>query len=251
MHIYWVRTTPLQMVPNAAGLLKMGVVLKVLESVQELALLRKGNAASGLLIVDQSLASSAAMRALGIDGNGASMKAMPMIALADAATEEEMRACRDAGAVDMVPHQFALNHLSVIGERYLNQQGEPRADMSQNIAAIDSQSAMENMQSDSAFFGSLLSAFLAEIPTRRKQLRDDWFNNSQLIKHQSHALKGLAMTLGLHQLAEVAQQTEARAAQGVGLDIGLLAQFEGELQSASFQILRWLQLNKDRLELTP
>jgi hypothetical protein len=48
----------------------------------------------------------------------------------------------------------------------------------------------------------------------------------------------------------VAVKAETLAAQGAVLDAGLLAQLEGELQSAGFQILRWLALHQDVVEVT-
>jgi HPt (histidine-containing phosphotransfer) domain-containing protein len=81
-------------------------------------------------------------------------------------------------------------------------------------------------------------------------LQDDWFIKPQQVKHHSHALKGLALTLGLHHLAELAMLVENQSALGARLDSQLLAQLESELQSAGFQILRWLQLNTDMVEVT-
>ena len=245
MHVYWIRATAQQALPDAAALLQQGVLLRVLESLDGLAELLESGAPAGLLVMDQTTATSAALRALGRSRNGASMKAMLMIALADAATEEEMRASRRAGAVDVLPQQFALHHLPDMGKRYLDAQGKPRLDVSRNIAAIDSPAAMAHMQADAMFFGSLLRAFFDELPGRKTQFQEDWGCNGQQIQHHSHALKGLARTLGLHHLAEVAVQTETRARQGDALDTALLGQLEGELQSAGFQILRWLQLHKD------
>ena len=250
MYAYWIRATPHQPVPVCDALLKQGVQLQVLESVEDLGLLLDANAPTGLLVVDQATATSAAMRALGSGLKGASMKAMQMIALADAATDEEMRACLRAGVVDMVPNQFALNYLNVIGKRHLNNRGERPLDEKLEITAIDSQRAMKHMQADAAFFGSLLRAFFDELPARKKQLQDDWLHRPQQIKHHSHALKGLALTLGLRQLAQVAVKAETLAAQGAALDAGLLEQLEGELQSAGFQILRWLALHQDVVEVT-
>jgi HPt (histidine-containing phosphotransfer) domain-containing protein len=80
-------------------------------------------------------------------------------------------------------------------------------------------------------------------------LQVDWVLHPKHIKHQCHALKGLAMTLGLHQLAEVAMRTEAQATQTTALDGSLLVQLAGEMQSAGFQILRWLKLHQDVLEV--
>ena len=250
LHVYWLQGKTPQIFPDAAILLHQGVVLEVLDSVEALAARLEGQAPAGLLVLDQETATGPALAALALASRGASMQAMPMIALAEAATEEQMHACRRAGVVDLVPSQFALDTLDVLGKRYFDDQGQPRTDLQQNIDAIDSQRAMKHMQADAAFFGSLLRAFFDELPARKKQLQDDWLHQPQQIKHHSHALKGLALTLGLRQLAQVAVKAETLAAQGAVLDAGLLAQLEGELQSAGFQILRWLALHQDVVEVT-
>ncbi|MEI8168114.1 MAG: PAS domain S-box protein [Rhodoferax sp.] len=250
MSAYWIRATPHQPVPVCDALLKQGVQLQVLESVEDLGLLLDANAPTGLLVVDQATATSAAMRALGSGLKGASMKAMQMIALADAATDEEMRACLRAGVVDMVPNQFALNYLNVIGKRHLNNRGERPLDEKLEITAIDSQRAMADTESDVKFFGSLLQAFFTELPVRKMQIKEDWSLNPQQVKHHIHALKGLAMTFGMHQLVDVVVRIEAHAAQSNALDASMLEQLEGEIQSAGFQILRWLQLNMAALEVS-
>jgi CheY-like chemotaxis protein len=241
MHVYWVRAASLQTAPDTAALRQQGVVLHALESVEVLASRLEAGATIGLLVVDHANATSAALRAL--CRSSTRMQSMPMIALADSATEEEMLACLQAGAVDMVPKQFALHHLQAISNRYLDVQGKPRVDIKQNIAAIDSQRAMAQMQADVAFFSRLLRTFFDELPGRKKQFQDHWHHNPQHIKNLSHALKGLSLTLGLHQLAAVAVQAQTQAAQGACLDAAELGRLEGELQSAGFQILRWLQLH--------
>jgi PAS domain S-box-containing protein len=251
LYAYWVRTQALQAAPDAAAWLQQGVVLRVLESLEALALLLEEGAPAGLLVLDLETATSAAWRALGRRSIGASMKAMPLIALADAPTEEEMRACRRAGAVDSVPTAFALKHLKLLGNRFLNEHGEPQTDLHQEIAAIRSAPAMAHMQADVPFFGSLLRAFLDELPARKQQIQSDWYRDPQQVKHHSHALKGLAMTLGLQHLADAAVHTETLATQTAALNTDLLVQLEGEMQSAGFQILRWLHLHKDVLETTP
>jgi CheY-like chemotaxis protein/HPt (histidine-containing phosphotransfer) domain-containing protein len=251
MHAYWIRATALQIVPDLVTLLKQGVLLQVLDSVESLESLLAAGAPAGLLVLDRATVTSAALHASGRSSNGASMKVMPMIALADAPTEEEMLACRRAGVVDMVPHQFALKYLPEIGKRYLDEQGVPRVDLHQNIAAIDSRRAMAHMQADAVFFGSLLRAFFDELPGRTKQFQDDWSGNAQQLKHHSHSLKGLARTLGLHELAEVAVQIEVQGAQGASPDAALLTQLEGELESAGFQILRWLHMHQDAAGAQP
>jgi HPt (histidine-containing phosphotransfer) domain-containing protein len=173
------------------------------------------------------------------------MQAMPMIALADAATEVQMRACLRAGAVDVVPAQFARNAMPLLAARHLNSQGQRPVGKDTEFSAQDIRRAIDNMQADLPFFASLLREFFDEMPDRMQHLRDNWQQRPQQAGHQSHALKGLAMTFGLLALADVAKRIENQAAQGDALDAALLAQAEGEMQSAGFQILRWLKRHKD------
>jgi HPt (histidine-containing phosphotransfer) domain-containing protein len=251
LHVYWVDTAARHCAPDPASLLQSGVVLDVLESVTALVMRFEGHAPAGLVLVQQELALSPALCTWSLLGRGASMPAMPLIAMAETVTEEDMRACIDAGFVDQLPSYFALSSLHLLATRHLDPAGQPDVDGQEKITAIDSQSAMAHMQADAAFFATLLRAFFDELPARGKQLRDDWLRNPQQIKHQSHALKGLAPTLGLHHLAAVALRTETQAAQGQLLDASLLVQLEGEMQSTAFQILRWLQRHADVVEATP
>ena len=250
MHAYWICSSARQALPDATALLQQGVVLQVLESMDALASLLQAGAPAGLLVLESEQAIGAAMRAPGGSGQGASMAAMPMIAVADAPTEVHMRACLRAGAIDMVPTPFALHHLGLLGTRWLNAQGAPRADFKTEVAAIASQRAIQQLQSDLPFFASLLRVFYDELPARQRQLQSDWQLSAQQIENYCHALKGLAMTLGLHQLSDVARCVEDHAAQAPALDARWLVQIEAELQSAGFQVLRWLQLYAELPELT-
>jgi HPt (histidine-containing phosphotransfer) domain-containing protein len=245
MLAYWIDATPEQPVPDASALLQQGVVLQLLESVAALEALLSAGAPAGLLVLDLATATSAPVRALNQGAHAASMQAMPMIALADAATEVQMRACLRAGAVDVVPAQFARNALPLLAARHLNSQGQRPVGRDTEFAAQAMRRAIDNMQADLPFFASLLREFFDEMPARMQHLRDDWLRSPQQAGHQSHAIKGLAMTFGLLALADMAKQIENQAAQGDALDAALLAQAEGEMQSAGFQILRWLQRHQD------
>jgi len=249
IRVYWVRAIPSQAVPDPATLQQQGVALQVLESVDALASVLGADAPASLIVMDLATAISAPMRALRDNSYAFGMNAMQIIALADAATEAEMRAGMDAGAVDIVPHQFAFNHLEAISNKYLNEQGDRRVNVTGEITAIDSHNAMKRTQSDPQFFGTLLRAFFDELPVRTKQIQNDWHTHPKEIKHHIHALKSLAMTFGLHHLAKVAVATEAHCTQVGHLETALLHQLEGEIQSAGFQILRWLNLHKDILGL--
>jgi PAS domain S-box-containing protein len=245
MLAYWIHATPGQPVPDASALMQQGVVLQLLESVAALEALLSAGAPAGLLVLDLATATSAPVRALNQGAYAASMHAMPMIALADAATEVQMRACLEAGAVDVVPVQFACHGLPLIAARHLNSQGQRPVGKDTEFAAQDIRRAIDNMQADLPFFASLLREFFDEMPARMQHLHEDWLQQPQQAGHHGHALKGLAMTFGLLALADVAKRIENQAAQGDALDAALLAQAEGEMQSAGFQILRWLQRHED------
>lgn len=248
MHVYWLQSKPERPLPDTADLQLQGVLLQELDSVEALAALDAKGTPPGLLIVEHAVAISPALQSLVTRGNGASMPAMQMIALADAATEDDMLACHRAGIVDLLPIHYALNHLPEICQRHLAPSGERHADVSAREPIIDSRRAMEQMQSDAAFFGSLLQALFEELPTRTKQLRDCWFSNPKQVKHLAHSLKGLALSLGLRHLATLTALTETLSTQEAKLEADLLADLEGELQSTGFQIVRWLQMNQEAME---
>ena len=244
LHAYWVRGNPQDALPDAASLLQHGVVLQLLDTVAALETLIVSGATQGALIVlDLATATSEPMRTLCGQVNGADMNTMAMVVQADAVTEVDMQTCLSAGVVDMVPLAYARDYLGVIARKHINAKGELRVDVNNKVVAIDTQGAMERMESDLAFFGSLLRAFFDELPLRRQLLHDHWRLDPGQVMHRSHALKGLALTLGLKSLATVASQAELFAqnpdANGAA-SAALLLQLEGEIQSARFQILRWL-----------
>jgi HPt (histidine-containing phosphotransfer) domain-containing protein len=254
IQLVWLGRAAPQSPVDAASLRQVGVALACFGSVEALALGLEGRAPIGLLVADLDLATSPALRAWATGRGAASLHAMPILTVADVAdvaTEVQLHACIRAGVVDIVVRPFALTHLLALGQRARDAQAQAQRDGPLTIAAIDSQRAMAHMQADAAFFGSLLRAFLDELPHRKKQLQDDWSRSPQQIKHHSHALKGLAMTLGLHHLAEVAARVEALAAHGAVLDAALLLELEAEMVSAGFQILRWLQVHAAVVEATP
>ncbi len=242
IHAYWIRTTQFQSSPVDTTLLKQGVFLQVLTSIEALVFLLETDTRAGLLVMDQATATSAPMRDLDTGTLGVRLKAMTMIVLADDPTEEEMRACLRAGVIDMFPTQFAMRYLELICKRYFNDQGEPIGDDIQKVSAIDSERSMARAEIDVQFYGTLLRDFFDELPARKKNIEEDWDPNPQQIKQHIHSLKGLAMTFEIHQLAKIAVRIEAATREN-SLDAVLLLQLEAEIQSAGFQILRWLQLH--------
>jgi CheY-like chemotaxis protein len=243
LHAYWIRANPNDGLPDSADLMQQGVVLHLLDSVEALASHMADNARpASLVVADLATANSEPMRAL-VRQNGASMNSMALVVLADAVTEDDMLACIHSGAVDMLLLPYALDNLGAISRKHINAQGELRMDPNNKVVAIDGHGAMERIQSDLPFFGDLLRAFFDELPQRWQLLRDDWNLNPDQVKHRSHALKGLAVTLGLESLAQVARQVEAlepHPGEPIVPNEGLLLQLQGEMQSARFQILRWL-----------
>jgi len=249
LHAYWILDDSQQARPDAARLLQQGVVLHLLDSVAALAERMQSDATRAavgplLVVADLACVTSASMATLVAQGNGASMNAMVLLVLGDAVNEAAMQVCLQAGAVDMVPAPYALEHLGELARRHLNAQGEWRVDANNKVVAIDSWGAMERMQSDLAFFSSLLRAFFDELPLRRQLLHGDWNLDPVQVKHRSHALKGLALTLGLDRLALVASEAEHQPPHSnAAAASALLQTLEGEMQSARFQILRWLALH--------
>jgi HPt (histidine-containing phosphotransfer) domain-containing protein len=115
--------------------------------------------------------------------------------------------------------------------------------------AINSHAAMVQSQCDAAFFASLLEAFLEELPQRLKSMQKAWPHNAAEFKHHGHSLKGVAAALGLQSLHLVASKAESFAGQAVHpKPIELMPHLEGEIQSARFQIMRWLALNPPSME---
>ena len=245
LHVYWIQGPTQESRPDGDGLLQRGVVLHLLDSVEALAArLADGAALSGLVVADMASINSTAMRDLRAN-NGAGMKAMAWVVLADMATEDDMQACIRAGAVDMVPLPYALENVGVIARKHFNAQGELRVDINNHVVAIDGHAAMARIQADLVFFGGLLRTFFDELPMRRKLLHDDWSLDPAQVKNRSHALKGLAVTLGFESLAQVARQGEALEPHpGDTLDGALLLQLDAEMESARFQILRWLNIQQ-------
>ncbi len=241
-YAYWISATPLQSVPVVTTLLKHGVFLQTLTSIEALVFLLETDASAGLLVVDLATAISAPLRDVDTGIHGVRLKAMTIIVLADDPTEEEMRACLRAGAVDMFPTQFVMRYLELICKNYFNDQGESIGDDKQKVSAIGSERSMARAEIDIQFYGTLIRDFFDELPERKKKIQEDWDLNLQRTKQHIHSLKGLAMTFEIHRLAKAAVRTEAAIREN-SLNAVLLLQLEAEIQSAGFQILRWLQLH--------
>jgi PAS domain S-box-containing protein len=252
LHACWLHGDAHEVAPDADLLLQQGVVLHLLDSVEALALhMTSGAPQATLVLADLATATSEPMRALR-GGNGASIKSMLLLVLADTPTEEEMQTCIRAGAVDMVSARYAVNNLGAIARQHINAEGVMRVDPNNLVTAIDGHGAMARIQSDHAFFGSLLRELFDELPQRWQLLREAWGHDPDQVKHRSHSLKGLGLSLGLTSLAQVAVQAEVLSSQSAGpMDAALLQQLEAEMQSARFHILRWFSLYPDAAALTP
>jgi DNA-binding NarL/FixJ family response regulator len=252
LHVCWLRGDAQEVTPDADLLLQQGVVLYLLDSVDALARQMASSEARAMLVLaDLPTTISEPMRELRA-GNGASMKATAWVVLADAPAEVAMQDCIRAGAVDMVPARYALDNLGAIARKHISAEGVLRVDSNNLVVAIDGHGAMARIQADPAFFGSLLRELLGELPQRWELLRDAWSRDPVQVKHRSHSLKGLCMSLGLVSLTQVAIQAEVLSNQSAGpLDAALLLQLEAEMQSARFHILRWFSLYPDGAGLTP
>lgn len=241
MDIYWI-AGPAQGRPSEiTALIPQGASLHIVDSVAQLEISLAANASQAVLVMaDMETALSDAMNNLSSARQG-SMSSLALVVLADDATEASMCSCIRSGAIDMVPLSYARDYLSDIVNKHITSTGAFRIEPDNKVVAIDGHGAMARIASDHDFFGSLLRTFFDELPERLQRLRDDWSQNTTQIKHSSHSLKGLALTLGLGSLGKVAAQAETLASEpGATLDAALLLQLEGEIQSARLSILRWL-----------
>ncbi|WP_296509932.1 PAS domain S-box protein [Rhodoferax sp.] len=236
LHAYWIGGQAAA--PDAAALLQQGVLLHLLDA-EELAAVQAPEGHAALLLADLATATGARLR----DWAGHhSAGTRALVVLAESVTEEQMQACIDAGAVDLVPTAYASAQLGVIARKHLDAQGALRTDPHNKVPGIDAHGAMARTQTDLSFFGSLMHAFYEELPQRRAQMQQAWSHEQDQIKLRCHSLKGLAATFGLQSLAQVALQAENQSQQAPP-DAALLLQLDAEMQSAGFQILRWLTLH--------
>jgi HPt (histidine-containing phosphotransfer) domain-containing protein len=212
--------------------------------------LAAGASQAVLVIADMETATSEAMQTLST-ARQSSMNSIGLVVLADDATEAAMCSCIGFGAIDMVPLSYVRDYLADLIKKHVTPTGTFRTDPDNKVVAIDGHSAMVRIASDHDFFGSLLRTFFDELPERRQRLHDDWNKNTTQVKHSSHSLKGLALTLGLGSLGRVAALTETLASEpDVTLDKALLRQLEGEILSARLNILRWLFAYSDYRGIT-
>jgi CheY-like chemotaxis protein/HPt (histidine-containing phosphotransfer) domain-containing protein len=250
-HVYWIRNQGQDIVPDATQLLQQGIALHVLNSIHEWAERTVGEAHSNsLLVVDMATATSTPMRTLLAD-NVACMKPGAWLVRSDEATENAMQTSMRAGAVDWAALPYACEHMVDIVKRHFDAHGGLRLDPNNKVVAIDSHAAMTRTFSDPGFFGSLLRAFSDELPDRLKGLLEDVVDNPVQFRHRAHSLKGLAVSLGLMSLHQIASQAEGMASQAGRISKAqLMVELEGEIQSARFQILRWLDLYGQSVEDT-
>jgi HPt (histidine-containing phosphotransfer) domain-containing protein len=245
--VFWIRTNPQEATPDAARLRPQGVSLRVLDSVEALAnCLDTAPRQGALVLVNRETACGQAMRRLIEDSQGAGMKALAIVVVSDDFAEDFMTTSISYGAVDIVSLGYVMEYLAPLARKHIDADGELLVDLVFNVAQINARIAMERMQSDESFFRWLLREFYDEMPMRRKLLEDAWSCDRAQIKQLCHSLKGLALTLGLERLAQVAASAETSApllsASGVE-DVNLSMELFSEMQSASFYILRWLALN--------
>jgi HPt (histidine-containing phosphotransfer) domain-containing protein len=252
MDIYWIEGHAQDCAPKTGNLTQQGATLHMVDSVAHLATsLAAGVSQAVLVIAGMETATSGAMQTLGTSRQGG-MNSLGLVVLADDATEATICTCIRSGAIDMVPLRYACDYLNDLLKKHINPQGTLRVDPDNIVAAIDGHAAMARIASDRDFFGSLLRTFFDELPERRQRLHDDWSKDTTQVKHSSHSLKGLALTLGLGSMGKVAAQAETLASEpGATLDAALLLQLEGEILSARLQILRWLFAYSDYAGVTP
>jgi HPt (histidine-containing phosphotransfer) domain-containing protein len=252
LRVYWIRSSFELTEPDPTPHLQQGITLQVLDSVSEyVAHLADGFADSSLLVVDMSTATSEPMHKLLLD-NVENMKFAAWVVRSDVMPESAIQDFVNAGALDWVPSTFARDYLEEIFKKHFSSTGRLRLDPNNQVAAIDSHAAMSRSEMDVAFFGSLLRIYFDDLPKLIPLLRHDWSNDTDRFRRRSHSLKGVAATLGLSSLYQVASRAEFIVPDADGrLDSRLMVQLEGEMQSAIFQILRWLTLNEKATEVIP
>ena len=251
MNIYWIMGHAQCSRTETTYLIPQGVTLHMMDSVEQLAAsLSAGSSQAVLVIADMETATSEAMQTLSTARQGG-MNSIGLVVLADDATEATMCTCIRCGAVDMVPLNYVRHYLADLIKKHITPTGTFRTDPDNKVVAIDGHSAMARIASDHDFFGSLLRTFFDELPERRQRLHDDWSKDTTQVKHSSHSLKGLALTLGLGSMGKVAAQAETLASEpDATLDAALLLQLEGEILSARLHILRWLFAYSDYAGVT-
>jgi HPt (histidine-containing phosphotransfer) domain-containing protein len=252
LRVYWIRSSFELTEPDPTLHLQQGITLQILDSVNEfLAHLADGFADSSLLVVDMSTATSEPMHKLLLD-NVESRKFAAWVVRSDVIPESAIQDFVNAGALDWVPSTFARDYLEEIVKKHFSETGRLRLDPNNQVVAIDSHTAMLRSDTDVAFYGSLLRTYFDELLKLIPLLRQDWSNDTDQFRRRSHSLKGISATLGLSNLYQVASRAEALVL-GVGgsLDTQLMVQLEGEMQSARFQIMRWLTLSDKVMEVMP
>ena len=246
MRIYWIESQAQRCQLNAANFTLQGATLHTVSSIPKLTTELDADCGQTVLIlVDVETATSEAMQSFSA-ARHATAHSTGLVVLADEATEATLLKCVHSGAIDMVPHRYAQDHLAALVNKHINPQGTLRTHPDNKLVAINSHDAMARIASDHDFFSSLLRAFFDELPERKQKLHNDWDKNNAQIKHSSHSLKGLALTLGLASLGKVAADAEILASEpGATLGAALLAELDGEILSARLNILRWLFVYSD------
>lgn len=246
--VFWIRTSPQGVTPDVARWRLQGISLQVVDSVEALARCRNTvRHRVSLVLMSRETAFGQAMRSLNEAASPGSMKDMAVVVVSDDFAEDIMMTSISIGAVDIVSMRYVMECLASLARKHIHADGELRVDAVYKVAQINARVAMERMQSDESFFGCLLRDFYDDLPKKRRLLEDAWSCDRAQIQSLSHSLKGLSLTLGLESLAQVAAKTEASAphlgASAVESSKLSLELF-GEMQSASFYILRWLALNQ-------
>jgi HPt (histidine-containing phosphotransfer) domain-containing protein len=158
-------------------------------------------------------------------------------------SDEDLTRALGSEVIDVVPLNFALQNFDSILMRHFGKYVKSALQSNGKIPSVDFEGAVFRMRADLEFFNELLVSFLEELPRRRTEIINRWPGEHLQLNHLCHSLKGLALTFGLSNLAEAANAIELLAKQGSsGLSSVLLDRIEGEIQSAHYQIKRWLLL---------
>ena len=143
--------------------------------------------------------------------------ALPVVAMTANATSTDRQACLDAGMNDHVGKPFVLDQLvavllAVTGGTWVATAPPPapRPQATRQVHTdINADAAIARLGGRADVYQRMLRAFVDDSPTSRAALQVAWdTGESSEVQRQLHTLKGLAATLGLDTLAQMAATAE-------------------------------------------
>jgi HPt (histidine-containing phosphotransfer) domain-containing protein len=176
---------------------------------------------------------------------GQKFKSEPWLVLADTPSQDDMLQAIEAGISDMLPYDYACTELLRSDSMLADPGSFPLTAQGVPVSSISADQAMQRMMTNADFYAQLLQAFYEEIPERMQTLREVWPGDVGQVKHHCHSVVGIALSLGLDALADVAREAERYAnsvikAEGELQDNTHLVRMLGVMQSARYQMLLWM-----------